>query len=136
MSGVPAAGVQPSQGVTTDGESGEQKTLKKRKAILFLLVFLTCSKTQVKKLTKFFGDEPPLLRLYLKVIKLFFIIDNFDMAPTNSIAQNRLSQCHSHRTLVTRSTRVSLRRRRSGCLSCPTFPRKDWRSWAFPWGPG
>ena len=95
MSGVSAAGVQPSQGFTADGEPGEQKTLKKRKAILFLLVFLTCSKTQVKKLTKFFGDEPPLLRLYLKVIKLFtkynfdrlylkmiiffFIKDNFDI---------------------------------------------------------
>ena len=35
MSGVSAAGVQPSQGVTTDREPGEQKTLKKRKAILF-----------------------------------------------------------------------------------------------------
>ena len=39
MSGVPAAGVQPSQGVTTDGEPGEQKTLKKRKAILFFVRF-------------------------------------------------------------------------------------------------
>ena len=78
MSGVSAAGVQPSQGFTADGEPGEQKTLKKRKTILFLLVFLTCSKTQVKKLTKFFGDEPPLLRLYLKVIKLFTKY-NFDI---------------------------------------------------------
>ena len=136
MSGVPAAGVQPSQGVTTDGEPGEQKTLKKRKAILFFARFSHLLQNPGEKVDKVLWRRAASAPTLPQGDQTLFVKDNFDRAPTNSIAQNRLSQCHSCRTLVTRSTLVSLRRRRSGCLSFPTFPRKDWRSWAFPWGPG
>merc|ERR1712129_603832 len=51
-------------------------------------------------------------------------------------ATSRRCSDYTSRTLVTRSTRVSSKRPRLGCWSCPTFPRKGWRSSGFPSDPG
>ena len=52
MSGVPAAGVQPSQGVTTDGEPGEKKKSNKRKVISFFAPFSHLLKNPGEKVDK------------------------------------------------------------------------------------
>lgn len=153
FAGVPPAGLQPPTSVAADRKPGGKRTFHLSCIVFYInpggketfhsscIVFLhphekeTCLSVnflflskfsfhffsiKVKKLTKFFGDEPPLLRLYLKVNQSLV----FDL---KSIF------C---RTLATRNTRGSLRRQRLECLSCPTFPRKGWRSSAFPWDPG
>lgn len=73
---------------------------------------------RVKKLTKFFGEDPPLMRLFLKKL-------GYEVCQSNY--QKRILE---NFPFDFRNTRRSSKPNESEWLSCRTWAKRDCRSWA------
>lgn len=79
--------------------------------------------SRVKKLTSFFGDEPPLLRIFLKKLGYEVFCIKFWW----------LTYVYSCDILFYRNTPLCSIKRKSEWLSCPTWRKRGSTKWVSQW---